>query len=523
MIRTARPSTNGNHARAGGNLPQLDEAGGMEPDHSPREKREQVVLACMAHSVRALNLSVRMFSTEPHRTLFRSFDAHWNQYGAAPTATAVLSIIKSDPRIPPLFRDSVLEAARSVLKWIDHPVSPGVLHDLEMNVRLLREDVKRDLALLSLRETQWRIEQGHDLTELGTIRLADSWAGVDSGTRFCIMSAGDLIQAFPVLGEPVIHGIARRGEVMNLVSNSKIGKSWLLHFTLLGLASGRDWFGHRVSRRYRVLLLDNELKAKDIAYRLRVVAEAMGLEPADWHDRVKVIACRGRGIDVTHLWSIAEELKGTGAPEVVAVDSLYRFLPPGSNENDNAGMKDIMEAIIRFSDELDAMTVVVHHSTKGDQSERAVTDVGSGAGSVSRAADTHLILRSHKEDGCIVMEARTRTFVEPEPTVLRWGFPLWKVDGDLNPRELRSPRQEKADAADKAKAEEISDHIRKITEDGKEATQTAIMKVAHIGRDRLWKILGIAQRLGLIYPVEGSDPAHFRPFDPPMLEVPNDF
>lgn len=491
----------------------------LEPDYSPRQKREQVILACLAHSIRPPGLSERLFSTEPHRILFRCLQRHWDQYGTAPTPSAFLSILESDTSIHPLYQGAAVEAANAAFEWIDHPTSPGVLYDLNMNLRLLREDVKRELALAALRETQWRIENGDDLSALATVRLSESWAGVDSGTRFCVMSAGELIEAFPVLGEPVIHGFARRGEVMNLISSTKCGKTFLVYFTLLSLASGRDWFGHKVSRRYRVLLLDNELKPKDIAFRLRVVAEAMGLKDHEWRDRMKVIACRGRGIDVTHLWQIAEELHGSGAPEVVAVDSLYRFTPAGSNENDNSSMTAVMEQLIRFADELDAMVLVVHHSTKGDQSERSVTDVGSGAGSVSRAADTHLILRGHKEDGCVVMEARTRTFVEPEPTVLRWGFPLWSVDPDLSPRELRSPRQEKKDAEDQTAAEELAEAVARIVREGKKATQSALMEATGMRRDRVKRLAALAVSMGLIRP----DDSELHPHYLPEIEVPNGF
>ncbi len=43
------------------------------------------------------------------------------------------------------------------------------------------------------------------------------------------------------------------------------------------------------------------------------------------------------------------------------------------------------------------------------QAGKAITDVGAGAGSQSRATDTHLILRPHEEKNCAVLDAAVRS------------------------------------------------------------------------------------------------------------------
>ena len=69
-----------------------------------------------------------------------------------------------------------------------------------------------------------------------------------------------------------------------------------------------------------------------------------------------------------------------------------------------------------------------------------MTDVGAGAGSQSRATDTHLVLRPHEEDGCVVLDAAVRSWAPIEPTGLRWSFPVWDFDPGLDPTQLRSER-----------------------------------------------------------------------------------
>jgi len=65
-----------------------------------------------------------------------------------------------------------------------------------------------------------------------------------------------------------------------------------------------------------------------------------------------------------------------------------------------------------------------------------ILDVGSGAGAISRAADTHLAIRPHSEDGYVVIDAVTRSGPSPDAVSAKFDFPLWTLS-DLEP-ELRS-------------------------------------------------------------------------------------
>ncbi|MBR4617093.1 MAG: hypothetical protein IKO55_15910, partial [Kiritimatiellae bacterium] len=63
----------------------------------------------------------------------------------------------------------------------------------------------------------------------------------------------------------------------------------------------------------------------------------------------------------------------------------------------------------------------------------------------SCAADTHLILREHKEDGFLVLEAVVRSFPRQEPIVLQKAFPLMLPDYDRNPEDLAGKAEPKAE------------------------------------------------------------------------------
>jgi AAA domain len=128
---------------------------------------------------------------------------------------------------------------------------------------------------------------------------------------------------------------------------------------------------------------------------------------------------------------------------LIILDALYRLLPPNCDENSNANMAGVYNAIDGYIDRIGSGVFLVHHSSKGNQSGKSVTDTGAGAGAQSRACDTHFILRPHEENGCVVVDAAVRSFPPIEPFCLRWHFPIWTLAGDLDPENLRKDKPRK--------------------------------------------------------------------------------
>jgi len=151
---------------------------------------------------------------------------------------------------------------------------------------------------------------------------------------------------------------------------------------------------------------------------------------------------RGRLQDIDAMTAYFDEFE-PGQFKVIILDAFYRFMPVGGDENDNATMAGIYNTLDRYADRLGCCFVLIHHSTKGSQSSKSVTDVGAGAGAQSRATDTHLVLRPHEESGVVVLDAAVRSWAPIEPTCLRWSFPVWTVDDDLDPDDLKTARASK--------------------------------------------------------------------------------
>ena len=254
-----------------------------------------------------------------------------------------------------------------------------------------------------------------------------------------IWNATDLIDAYPNMRPVVVNGLVRAGETMNVISASKVGKSWLMYGLALCTVTGQPWFDTFDTIGGRVLLLDNELHAETLSRRLTAVSAAMGLGDA-WKSMLDVVVLRGKLIDLYGLQRAIRGIKKDSYSLVIA-DSWYRFFPPKMSENDNAEIAQLYNTVDQYCDHLgSAAWTNIHHSSKGEQASKAVTDVGSGAGSQSRAADTHLVLRPHEEEGVVVAEAAVRSFPPMEPICLRWEYPLWLPEPTADPRKLRQPK-----------------------------------------------------------------------------------
>lgn len=256
----------------------------------------------------------------------------------------------------------------------------------------------------------------------------------DDAPDFAPVSAFDLIRSYPELRPIVIADLLREGETMNVVAAPKVGKSWLIHGLALAVVSGRDWLG-KPTAKGRVLLIDGELHRETLAKRLGTTQTALGIANADLR-QLEVWPVRGQGWTID---TIADRMEGvpTGHYRLIVVDALYRFLPHDMEENSNETITHIYNLLDQIARNSVASVAIVHHASKGNQSEKSITDVGSGAGAQSRAADTHLVLRPHEEDDAVVVEAAVRSFPPTGAFVIRSTKPGWSLAPDLDPTDLR--------------------------------------------------------------------------------------
>ena len=223
------------------------------------------------------------------------------------------------------------------------------------------------------------------------------------------VAASQLLSTHNRLKPPLIHGVLRRGETMNVVAAPKVGKSWLVLDMALAIANGAHWLDTYRCQQGRVLLIDNELHPETSADRLGKVLRARHLQATDLGDHLHILNLRGRLLGLDQLAEYLAQFE-PGYFSAIIIDAWYRAIPQGTDENDNGGIARLYNLIDRSAAQLESSFILIHHTSKGNQAGKSVTDVGSGAGSQSRAADVHMGLRAHKEPGAIVLDAAVRSW-----------------------------------------------------------------------------------------------------------------
>ena len=268
-----------------------------------------------------------------------------------------------------------------------------------------------------------------------------------------------MFEHYPKRKPEVIHGLLRQSEIMNIVSSSKAGKSFVAIDLACAIATGRSWLGFPTTQG-RVLVLDNELHPEESSERLYRICDARGYDSKLANENLTIVNFRqlheGRVIRPT-IAEVEFALRGVdpGYYAMIVFDSKYRFDDidgDANSENQQRGFYDTIDLIcIRTL----AAGVMVGHGTKGDQSGKDVIDMMSGSAAQGRATNTQVAFRPHESEGYTVMEARANTFKAPEPKSLVFEFPVFTVDENVTPvlKRQRNPNEatpeEDADAVER--------------------------------------------------------------------------
>lgn len=322
----------------------------------------------------------------------------------------------------------------------------------------------------------------------------DGEVGPAPPPKFEILRGIDLITQYPELDPPVIEGVLRKGETCNLIASPKIGKSWFCLGLGICLTLGREWLGYAVTPS-PVLYIDNELKKETLSHRFAKVCYGYGIEPQSC--ACDFLALRGKLTDVNGLFPLFEQIGEKY--DVIIMDAKYRFQLSGTSENSNTDEARFYNTIDRYAARAEAAVVLVHHSTKGNQSSKEITDVGAGAGSQSRAADAHLVIRPHQEPELFVLDGVVRSFAPPESKTIQFDWPIWRAVEEVAP--VLKPELSRADYKQKSRDEAALNQAMEVFHANHEVTTKLLRKRTGWGPDRANRIIGLlisAHRIRLL-------------------------
>ncbi len=279
-----------------------------------------------------------------------------------------------------------------------------------------------------------------DLSDI-KILLGSQSEAKDIVSSYPQLTLAELAVECPERRPYVIEGLLRQGETMNIVASPKTGKSWFVYNLAITLANGGEFLGWTSPSNLKCLLVDNELHANELVWRLKTVEEALDSKAGD---SLRVSSLRGSGLDIGGLEAMMSEI-GASQYDVIILDALYRFLPEGTSENDNAQMMAIYNALDRIGRTYGCSIIVVHHASKGEQSSKSITDIGAGAGSITRAADSQVVLLPHEVSGLVCVEAFTRSSRTPEPFTAALEDGKWRRIDAIEPERKQTQKPNKGD------------------------------------------------------------------------------
>lgn len=238
----------------------------------------------------------------------------------------------------------------------------------------------------------------------------------------------DLVALNQTPPEPIIEGIANRGEWLMIASQIGVGKSWFLEQLLIQAAAGGSLLGHRIPKPCKGLLIEPELSGFRIADRLKRIADAYGIDIASLSN-LTIWPVRRTGVN---LDQIAEAVRHEHF-DIIGCDSTFMVTPSNGDENSNAHQTQIAKQFIQLAETTNALLVTVTHTRKGDISEVSAVDLAIGGNAQSRAADRIFALYPHAMGkNYLTVQQKVRHFEHVEPFVIEFDFPIFKLCNDPN-------------------------------------------------------------------------------------------
>jgi RecA-family ATPase len=165
-----------------------------------------------------------------------------------------------------------------------------------------------------------------------------------------------IIKRPPVL----INGVLPGEGGMLLAGESEIGKSLIrLEISVL-LACGLDVYGMKTPSAQTVIVFQTENSNSEEKERLMRIMRGHGIESV--HNRIfwAEMGWKRSLLDKNFRSDAIDQIKGVGAT-VVFWDPLISFLPSNISENNNVGMRAVLDQITKINRECQCASIVIDH------------------------------------------------------------------------------------------------------------------------------------------------------------------
>jgi hypothetical protein len=333
---------------------------------------------------------------------------------------------------------------------------PGYLNDLfdfgaipenaSSYIDILRDKYATRAIIKTAQDSIKRAYEADEIAGGGPAAIFDElFVGLEqarAGLR-CNRRLPDLRDLSQFLGESrpekppeLVRGILHQGSKLIVGGTSKGRKTMALLDLAVSVATGAPWWGFETIQG-PVCYINFEIQEAFFCDRTHALCSTKKLELSRGMLMGWNLRGHGDGIEnlVADLMPVLRHRKFV----LIIVDPIYKAL--GDRDENKAGdVASMLNQLEKIAVKTGAAVAFGAHYSKGNQSLKESIDRIGGSGVFARDPDSILTMTAHEEEEAFTVEATLRNFPPIKPFVVRWEWPLFYRDDQLNPEALKPAR-----------------------------------------------------------------------------------
>ncbi|MBV9008829.1 MAG: AAA family ATPase [Verrucomicrobia bacterium] len=258
---------------------------------------------------------------------------------------------------------------------------------------------------------------------------------VSAGEFPPIIDACALVERETEVPADLVEGLLHKDGKLVFGGASKSFKTWTLTNLAVSVAAGADFLG-RPTRKGRVLFLNLEIQPAFFARRIESVCQARAITLESLKGNLDVWNLRGFAADLSKLLPLLLGRIHAGDYDLLVLDPIYKLLG-GRDENKAGDIASLLNEVEKLAVHADAAVAFGAHYSKGNQAAKESIDRIGGSGVFARDPDTILTFTRHEHDNAFTVDAVLRNHPPIEPFVVKWEFPVMRLDDSLDPERLK--------------------------------------------------------------------------------------
>ena len=242
--------------------------------------------------------------------------------------------------------------------------------------------------------------------------------------------------------DEVVLGILHKGTRGVLGGVPKVGKSWAALDLAMSVATGTPWLKWPTVAG-KVLYVDYELLEPVFANRMRDMqaAKVQKFENLDFANFQVMNLCGNPVPFQALVHTLVSRLKGQNY-SLIIIDPLYQATG-GKGENSPNAINQLCTLLGTLSKQTGAAVLLVHHFSKGKNTDKPLVDRFAGRQYLTRDAFTLIGLTKYPEPNCVKLEFELRNFPEQAAVVLERQPPTFTIRDDIDLGALEEQVDEK--------------------------------------------------------------------------------